>query len=103
MRFAISRIHRSHLIGVGILPLVFRDGQTIASLGLTGNEEFSFENVAESVETHQSLRFVARRPNGNVIQFEVDVDVRSDADADLLKRGGMFSAALEDAEAFRAA
>lgn len=92
-----ERIHRSNLIGVGILPLVFRDGQTVASLGLTGDETFSLENVAESVQANAPLRVSASRRNGETVRFDADVDVRSAAEADLLKRGGMFTAALEDA------
>lgn len=92
-----ERIHRSNLIGVGILPLVFRDGQSVATLGLTGEELFSIESAADLAEAQTPLRVAARRPNGETARFDVDLDVRSQAEADLLKRGGMFEAALKDA------
>ena len=42
-----ERIHRSNLLGMGVLPLQFAEGQTAESLGLTGQEEFSIEGVAQ--------------------------------------------------------
>jgi aconitate hydratase len=92
-----ERIHRSNLIGVGILPLVFRKGETVASLGLRGDELFSLENVAECLEAHTPMRVIARIPNGEKLQFAVDLEVRSPAEIELLKQGGMFAAALEQA------
>ena len=50
-----ERIHRSNLVGMGILPLQFEDGQTAASLGLTGAEEFSIEGIAGGISPKKRL------------------------------------------------
>src|SRR4029079_11860352 len=50
-----ERIHRSNLVGMGVLPLQLRDGDTIESLGLTGEEEFSIEGLAGADEVPREL------------------------------------------------
>jgi aconitate hydratase len=90
-----ERIHRSNLIGVGIVPLLFAGEDSVDALGLDGSEELTFEGVAAGITKHSPIVMVARRPGGETLRFEVQADVRSDAETDLLQRGGMFQAALE--------
>ena len=90
-----ERIHRSNLIGVGIVPLLFAPEQGVDVLDLDGSEEFSFDGVPEGIANRSSITVVARRSSGADARFEVNADVRSAAEADLLRRGGIFQASLE--------
>jgi aconitate hydratase len=92
-----ERIHRSNLIGVGVVPLLFTDGNSVDALELVGSEEFTFEGVGEGVAARRLIGVNARRSNGEELRFEVIVDVRSDAETKLLQRGGIFQAALKAA------
>src|SRR5581483_8691699 len=91
-----ERIHRSNLIGVGLVPLLFEPRASIQTLGLDGSEEFAFENLAQGIASGTPIGVVARLRNGDNVGFAVTADVRSAAEVELLKRGGMFQAALED-------
>jgi aconitate hydratase len=90
-----ERIHRSNLIGVGIVPLLFADGESVDTLGLDGSEEFAFEGIAGGIVRREPILVTARRSGGEEVHFQLSADVRSAAEADLLQRGGMFQAALE--------
>jgi aconitate hydratase len=90
-----ERIHRSNLIGVGIVPLLFAEEDSTEVLNLDGSEELSFEGIPEAIARSRPACVIARRPDGEQIRFEIVADVRSAAEADLLRRGGMFQAALE--------
>src|SRR5439155_10580867 len=90
-----ERIHRSNLIGVGILPLLFAAGDSVDTLGLDGSEEFAFDGLAAGVTQGLPIAVTARRSSGAELSFAVHADVRSQAEAGLLRRGGMFQAALE--------
>jgi aconitate hydratase len=90
-----ERIHRSNLIGLGIAPLLFNEGDTVESLGLTGEEEFSFANLAKGVADNGVVEVTAWHPAGRTTHFNVRCDVRSPAEADLLMRGGIYRAGLD--------
>jgi aconitate hydratase len=90
-----ERIHRSNLIGVGVVPFRFADPDSVDTLRLCGSEEFAFEGIADGIARRVAIGVMARRAGGEELRFEVTADVRSDAEADLLQRGGMFQAALE--------
>jgi aconitate hydratase len=92
-----ERIHRSNLIGVGVVPLLFADEDSVDALKLDGSEEFAFEGIADGIARRGPIGVVARRSSGEELRFEVTADVRSAAEAGLLQRGGMFQAALEAA------
>jgi aconitate hydratase A / 2-methylisocitrate dehydratase len=90
-----ERIHRSNLVGVGVVPLLFADGDSVDALKLDGSEEFAFESIADGIAQRRPIGVTARRSSGEDLRFEVTADVRSAAEAGLLARGGMFQAALE--------
>src|SRR5205085_532034 len=77
-----ERIHRSNLIGVGIVPLLFSHGDSVESLAFAGSEELEFDNVADGIKARTPIEVVARQPGGRTIRFMVEADVRSDAEAD---------------------
>jgi aconitate hydratase len=90
-----ERIHRSNLIGVGIVPLRFAGEEHAGALALNGSEEFDFAGLAPGIAGRSPIAVTARRGNGAEVSFSVRADVRSEAEADLLRRGGMFQSALD--------
>jgi aconitate hydratase len=92
-----ERIHRSNLIGVGVVPLLFGNGNSVDTLKLVGSEEFTFEGIGEGIAARRPIGVNGRRSSGEELRFEVIADVRSAAEAELLRSGGMFQAALEAA------
>ena len=56
-----ERIHRSNLVGMGVLPLQFSDGDSVESLGLTGREKFTIKGIADADEVPRTLTVVRRR------------------------------------------
>jgi aconitate hydratase len=64
-----ERIHRSNLIGMGVLPLQFEPGESAESLGLTGEEVFDIEGIAEGLAPRQRLEVRATAPDGRVKTF----------------------------------
>ncbi|MCS7352471.1 MAG: aconitate hydratase, partial [Anaerolineae bacterium] len=64
-----ERIHRSNLVGMGVLPLQFVDGQNVQTLGLTGREVYDVEGVRE-LAPHARVRVRARREDGSEVTFE---------------------------------
>ncbi|WP_408647004.1 hypothetical protein [Tessaracoccus coleopterorum] len=72
-----ERIHRSNLIGMGVLPLQFPEGQTAASLGLTGEETFSVEGVTALNDgvTPKTMRVTAVAPDGTTTSFDAVVRI----------------------------
>ncbi len=88
-----ERIHRSNLVGMGILPLQFRDGESAESLGLDGREVFSITGVA-GVRPGGTLPVVARRAGGEEVHFEVTVRLDSDTDLEYYRHGGILQMVL---------
>ncbi|MGH3032949.1 MAG: aconitate hydratase, partial [Gaiellaceae bacterium] len=82
-----ERIHRSNLIGMGILPLQFRDGETPASLGLTGRETFTIEGVENG-----DARDVAVRADD--VEFTARVRLDTPRERDYYRHGGILPYAL---------
>ena len=66
-----ERIHRSNLIGMGVLPLEFAEGQSYASLGLTGHERFDIDGVAEGITPGKQLSVLATADDGATTSFTV--------------------------------
>ena len=89
-----ERIHRSNLIGLGIAPLLFRDGESCESLGLEGCEIFSFSGLRTAVLENGTVDVTAQSADRPEIAFQATVDARTQAEIDLLLQGGVFRAAL---------
>ncbi len=86
-----ERIHRSNLIGMGILPLQFQDGQSAASLGLTGAERFTVEPVdfSEGLPEPHEVRVVAVAPDGTRTEFTVIVRIDTPTEGHYYAHGGI--------------
>ena len=79
-----ERIHRSNLVGMGVLPLQFLDGQNRESLGLTGFETFSIEGIPEAIATGSPARVRAGDK-----RFEVTVRIDTPQEAEYYRNGGI--------------
>ncbi|MBS1124533.1 MAG: aconitate hydratase 1, partial [Deltaproteobacteria bacterium] len=88
-----ERIHRSNLIGMGVLPLQFEPGQDAASLGLTGNELISIEGIAAGVTPKKKLTVRAAAP-GKEQTFTVIARVDSPQEVEYVAHGGILSYVL---------
>lgn len=84
-----ERIHRTNLVGMGVLPLQFVPGENPASIGLTGNETYSFTGVKEAVETGARVKVKAVAEDGSVIEFEAVPRVDTPVEADYFRNGGI--------------
>jgi aconitate hydratase len=96
-----ERIHRSNLIGMGVLPLQFPAGQSAASLGLDGTEEFDFIGVTElnNGVTPKTVRVVAKptahsAPGKPVVEFDAVVRIDTPGEADYFRNGGILQYVL---------
>ena len=84
-----ERIHRSNLVGMGVLPLEFLADENAASLGLTGKEVFQIEGVAEAIAGSKQARVRAVAPDGTEKNFEAKVRVDTPAEAEYYRHGGI--------------
>ena len=96
-----ERIHRSNLIGMGVLPLQFPAGQSAASLGLDGTEEFDFIGVTElnNGVTPKTVRVVAKptahsAAGKSVVEFDAVVRIDTPGEADYFRNGGILQYVL---------
>jgi aconitate hydratase len=91
-----ERIHRSNLVGMGVLPLQFLDGQTAESLGLNGFETFSIEGVPAAVESCGKSRVkVSAVQNGSTIGFEAIARVDTPVESEYYRNGGILPYVLK--------
>jgi len=89
-----ERIHRSNLVGMGVLPLQFREGESRASLGLSGRETFDVLGVADGLEPGGEVTVVARGEDGDETRFQALVRLDSDVDVDYYRNGGILHTVL---------
>ena len=82
-----ERIHRSNLIGMGVLPLMFKEGQNAASLGLTGKE--SYEIIGLNAGAAKMVTVVATPASGAPISFEVRVRIDTPKEREYFQHGGI--------------
>ena len=93
-----ERIHRSNLVGMGILPLQFAAGESVASLGLTGEEVFSFPGLTALLATHfadgRSLTVQATAVGGATKQFDATVRIDTPQEIEYYEHGGILQYVL---------
>ena len=88
-----ERIHRSNLVGMGVLPLTFMDGESHESLGLEGSEKFSIP-VDDSVSPLQNITVTATRKDGSTLQFEAQVRLDTPVEVEYYRNGGILHTVL---------
>jgi aconitate hydratase len=91
-----ERIHRSNLIGMGVLPLQFPAGESAESLGLDGTETFSIEGVTELNEgtTPATVKVTATKDDGTTVDFDGVVRIDTPGEADYYRNGGILQYVL---------
>ena len=91
-----ERIHRSNLIGMGVMPLQFPEGENADSLGLTGEEVFTITGIVALNEgvTPKTVHVVAEKADGSVIEFEARVRIDTPGEADYFRNGGILQYVL---------
>ncbi len=89
-----ERIHRSNLVGMGILPLQFRVGENAASLGLTGRETISVSGLAGGPTPRQDVTVVARADDGTEQRFSAIARLDGPIDVEYYQAGGILPAVL---------
>ncbi|MEQ9460474.1 MAG: aconitate hydratase AcnA [Phycisphaeraceae bacterium] len=88
-----ERIHRSNLVGMGVLPLVFKDGATHESLGLDGTETFSIP-VDDGLTPRQTVKVTATHPSGRVTSFETVCRIDTPVEIEYYRNGGILQTVL---------
>ncbi len=89
-----ERIHRSNLVGMGVLPLEFQDGQTPETLGLTGRETFDITGMAAGLEPGCTVDVTATAEDGSTVSFKADARLDSDVDVEYYLNGGILQTVL---------
>ena len=93
-----ERIHRSNLVGMGVLPLQFLAGEGAAALGLNGWETYAITGVADSLRPGALLDVVASREDGTEVRFRATARLDSDVDVDYYRNGGILHTVLRRME-----
>jgi len=91
-----ERIHRSNLIGMGVLPLQFPDGQSAETLGLTGEETYAITGLADTQTPARKLRVTATNQQGRTQSFDAIVRIDTPAEASYYRHGGILPYVLRE-------
>ena len=89
-----ERIHRSNLVGMGVLPLQYKAGETAISLGLTGNETFSITGIAEDIKPLKEVQVIAQKEDGTKIKFKAIARMDSQIEIEYYRHGGILQYVL---------
>src|SRR5699024_5567007 len=91
-----ERIHRSNLIGMGVLPLEFPEGESADSLGLDGTETFDISGIAALNDgaTPETVQVTARKEDGSEVNFDAVVRIDTPGEADYYRHGGILQYVL---------
>jgi aconitate hydratase len=89
-----ERIHRSNLIGMGILPLQFEAGASAESLGLDGTETYTIGGISDGLAAGGRVRVSALHETGTETEFEVDVRLDTEVELDYYRNGGILQTVL---------
>ena len=89
-----ERIHRSNLLGMGILPLQFRPGQNAESLGLTGKERVTIRGISGTLTPRQDVTVEVERPNGTTTSFVATARLDTPVEINYYRNGGILQTVL---------
>ncbi|MCA8292211.1 aconitate hydratase AcnA [Burkholderia sp. AU30198] len=84
-----ERIHRSNLVGMGVLPLQFKGADSIQSLGITGEETYDIEGLGDDFKPQQDVTLVINRKNGESQRVQVLLRIDTPIEVDYYKHGGI--------------
>ncbi|MEP3928869.1 aconitate hydratase AcnA, partial [Rhodopirellula bahusiensis] len=91
-----ERIHRSNLVGMGVLPLEFADGNSWQSLGLTGEESYDFDGLSNDLEPRSLITVVATAADGKKTEFECRVRIDTPVELQYYQNGGILPTVLRN-------
>ncbi|KAA3641437.1 MAG: aconitate hydratase AcnA [Proteobacteria bacterium] len=91
-----ERIHRSNLVGMGVMPLQYKDGENAASLGLDGTETFTITGIAEGLKPHKEVTVKAVKDNGETVNFNAVARLDSEIEIAYYQHGGILQYVLRD-------
>ena len=89
-----ERIHRSNLVGLGVLPLQFKEGDTAEKLGITGTETFTITGIAQDITPLKEIKVIAKNEKGEEIKFGAIVRLDSPIDIEYYRHGGILQYVL---------
>ena len=89
-----ERIHRSNLVGMGVLPLEFESGASLESLGLTGRESFTIRGLAAGLKPGQRVEVEAKGDDGRSRKFAATCRLDNQTDVEYLRHGGVLPMVL---------
>jgi len=89
-----ERIHRSNLVGMGVLPLQFQPGESMQVLGLDGTEMFDVHGIANGLKPRKTIDVNATRANGQTVKFQVIARIDSNVEVGYYKNGGILQTVL---------
>ena len=89
-----ERIHRSNLVGMGILPLQYMTGENATSLGLTGRETFTIQGLSDNLRPRQELTVAIRDEKGGERQFRAIARLDGEIDVRYFANGGVLQTVL---------
>jgi aconitate hydratase len=89
-----ERIHRSNLVGMGVLPLAYPPGQNRQTLGLTGRETFAISGIARGLAPGGTVAVTATAEDGTVTRFDAVVRLNSAVELDYYRHGGILQRVL---------
>lgn len=89
-----ERIHRSNLVGLGVLPLQYKEGETADSLGLTGKEVFTVTGIANDIKPLKEVQLVAKNEAGKEVKFQAIARLDSQIEIEYYRNGGILQYVL---------
>lgn len=91
-----ERIHRSNLIGMGVLPLEFKDGQSWSSLGFDGSESFDLPELNDSIKPAQDMELVIHKADGTTQKLNLLLRIDTNIEVDYFRNGGVLPFVLRE-------
>jgi len=91
-----ERIHRSNLVGMGILPLKFVDGQNAVSLGLNGDEVYDITGLSDDMAPQSLMDVKATRPDGSTLEFKAKAMLNTEVEVNYYRNGGILHTVLRN-------
>ena len=91
-----ERIHRSNLVGMGVLPCQFKGSDSVASLGITGEETFDITGIEKSIEPQMDVTLTIHRKDGTTKSVAVLLRIDTPIEVDYYKNGGILPFVLRE-------
>ena len=91
-----ERIHRSNLVGMGVLPLRFKDGQNAESLALDGSEVYDIEGLSDAILPKCEVTVKAKRADGSVVAFKTIAQLNTTVEVNYFRNGGILQTVLRN-------